>query len=136
MADLNNIEATSTVIITGASLTGVETTPISGSASGDLGVSDGLSSGGTQGQLTMTTANTAYELKVGASRLANRKSVTATPNIAGIFWGYTSAVTVTTGSPLFKSQFTEWCLDATDVNVTIYLVCATAAATVQVTESP
>ena len=112
------------------------TTAASVSTSGDLGVNDGISSGGTQGALTLTTANTAYEVKVGASRLANRKSVTFTPLASGIYWGYTNAVTTATGTPMFMNAFQEWALDATDASVAIWVVCATAAVTGRVTESP
>lgn len=136
MADLTGAQAELPVGITGLSSTGVPTNTVSGSANGDLGVSDGLSSGGLQGALTLTTANTSYEVKVGATRLANRKSVSFCPLTAGIYWGYTSAVTTATGTPMFLNGFQEWSLDATDANATIYVVCATAAVTGRVTESP
>ena len=122
--------------ITGLTSAGLPTTPISGSANGDLGVNDGLSSGGLNGTLTLTTANTAYELKVGSTRLANRKLVFCTPNFAGVYWGFSSSVTVATGQPLFLNSTAQWALDATDSNTTIYVVCANAAVTVRVAESP
>lgn len=136
MADISKVQAELPVGITGLSSAGIPTTPVSGSTNGDLGVSDGLSSGGTQGAITLTTANTAIEVKVGASRLTNRKSVTFTPLAAGIYWGYTSAVTTATGTPLFINGFTEWSLDATDASAAIFVVCATAGVTGRVTECP
>lgn len=122
--------------VTGQSTAGIPTSTYqSVSATGDAGVSDGLSSGGVHGALTLTTANTALELKVGASRLTNRKSVTAVPN-ALCYWGYSNTVTTSTGTPIQNGQFYPWALDATDAAVQIWVISATAGAIVRVTESP
>lgn len=122
--------------IVGQTTAGIPTSTFASvSASGDVGVSDGLSSGGVHGALTLTTANTALELKVGGSRLTNRKSVTALPN-ALCYWGYSNTVTTSTGTPIQNGQFWPWELDATDASVQIWIVSATAGAIVRVTESP
>jgi hypothetical protein len=94
---------------------------------------DNLTAGGVQGVLNLTTANTAYELKVGANRLANRKLVTALSEDAVIYWGYTNSVTVATGSPIFKNQFYSWPMDDAG---SIWLVCSSANKDVRITESP
>jgi hypothetical protein len=120
--------------ITGLNSSSAPTNPVRASVTGDLGVTDGISSGGVQGLLTLTTANTSYELKVGSSRLSNRKVLTARPT-AKMYWGYTSAVTTSTGTLMYPNEFWEFDLSPNDSNVTIYVVSATAGATVSVTES-
>lgn len=136
MSDLSELQATLPVKIVGADLTGLETLPISGSINGDLGVSDGLSSGGVYGNLVLTTANTALEAKVGATRLSGRKNLTVMPIDAVIYWGLNSSVTTSTGTPIFKNQFYSFSLDATDSSVAIFLVSTTAGADVRITELP
>ena len=101
----------------------------------DIGVADGIGSGGVYGSITLTLANTAYEAKIGVSRLSGRKSLTITPMDNDIYWGYTNDVTISSGTPIFKNQFTEFCLDPGDANVQVWLVCASAGKTVRVTES-
>jgi len=62
---------------------------------------------GLEGALTVGTS--AVEVKVGASKLAGRKSVTLYNNSNRImYWGYTSAVTVSTGTPIQVGQYFEW----------------------------
>jgi hypothetical protein len=102
----------------------------------DVGVADGLGSSGVYGNLALTSANTAYEAKVGGSRLAARKSLTITPIDATVYWGYSNTVTTNTGTPIFKNQFTEFCLDPTDSSVQIWLVCGSASKNVRITECP
>lgn len=161
MADLTDIQSAGATKIIGSDTTGVETYPVNADSSGNLStkvnngsgsdavnIQDGgnsitvdgevktdntLTSGGTQGVLTLTLANTAYELKVGASRLTGRKLITAIPIDRTVYWGYTNAVTVTTGTPLIKSQFISWEMD--DVG-SVWLICDQAAKTVRITESP
>ena len=134
--DRNGLSIEQPTYIVGVGPTGTPMTPVASSANGDLGVSDGLSSGGLQGALTLTTANTVYELKVGSSRLALRKFVSATPIGATVYWGFTNAVTTATGTPLFANTFSSWALDATDASAAIWVVCATAGIVVRTTESP
>ena len=136
MADLTDLQAAQATKIVGSDPTGVETNAISGSANGDLGVADGISSGGLQGNLSLTTANTAYEVKVGAGRLANRKCVTVVPTDFDMYWGYNNTVTTSTGTPLAKGQFIGFALDPTDSAAQLWLVCASANRNARITEAP
>lgn len=106
------------------------------SVNGDLSVSDGLHSGGIQGSLVLTTANTSYEAKVGSSRLANIKSLTIFAQSKNIFWGYNSSVTPATGTPLFINQFIEFSLNPEDSNVQVWVVSSNSNSSVLITESP
>lgn len=105
------------------------------STNGDLGVADGLSSGGVFGVLTLTTGGTAYEAKVGASRAALRKSLTITA-LDDMYWGYANTVTTATGTPLFKNQQIVFSIDPNDANFQIWLVAAANSKTARITESP
>lgn len=105
------------------------------STNGDLKTSDGLRSGGVYGVLTLTTANTAYEVKIGVSRLANRKLVLVHANATGIYWGLDNTVTTTTGFPLAANQSIEFNVDP-DSSFQIWAVSGTNAVTVNVMENP
>jgi len=69
----------------------------------NLNFIDVLNSDGNQASLTVGTS--AVELKVGASPMDLRQAVTMQPKDTGVFWGYTSGVTTSTGTELFKDQF-------------------------------
>ena len=139
MADLTDIQASGTTKIVGSDLSGTETYPVNADSNGNLStkvnngsgsdainIQDGgnsitvdgtinsidtLTSGGTQGVLTLTLANTAYELKVGANRLSGRKLITAFPESRTIYWGYSNTITTSTGTPIYKNQFITWKMD-------------------------
>jgi len=64
---------------------------------------DVLNGEGVNGALTVGL--TAVELKVGASVLNNRQSVTMQARDNNIYWGYSNAVTTSNGTQLFKNQF-------------------------------
>lgn len=102
-------------------------------ATGDLTVSDGLSNGGVFGNLLMATANTAYEAKVGVSRLTNRKSLMITA-LDNMFWGYANTVTTANGMPLYKNQSVIFNIDA-DSSFQVWLVSATSSANARIAES-
>jgi hypothetical protein len=53
----------------------------------------------------LTVGTSAVELKVGASALANRKYVTMRPKDNTIYFGFSNAVTSTTGMKMFKDEF-------------------------------
>lgn len=97
-------------------------------AVGNLKVTDVLSTGGLQAALTVGT--TAVEVRVGASKLANRRLVTVMPQ-DDMFWGWTSGVTTATGTPIFKNQLVTFEVNDT---VTIYLIASTAAKSARITE--
>lgn len=106
------------------------------STAGDLSVSDGLHSGGVNGALSLTTANTAYEAKVGGSRLANRKTLTIMSEDTDLYWGYSNTVTTSNGTKIYKNQFATFELDANDSSVQIWIVSASNSKTARITESP
>ena len=136
MADLTDIQAAGSTKIIGSDATGLETTPMAVSANGDAGVADGISGPGLQAGLTATTANVAVQLMVGASPLSNRKSVTCQPISADFYWGYTNAVTTSSGTLIRKESFTAWACDPTATTpIQIWIVSATASATYRVTEA-
>lgn len=130
MADLTDIQAAQSVKLIGSDLTGAEGTPAKVSANQDLYVSDVSNNGGVEGALTVGTS--AVEVKVGGSALANRKLVTLSNNSAAtIYWGYTSGVTTTTGTPLLKGQERGWeCGPGTS----IWVIAGTASLNTRITE--
>lgn len=88
-------------------------------------------SSGLQGAVTVGL--TAVAIRVGGSNLANRKTLTAFHNgNQDIYWGYTNAVTVSSGSPIFKSQFAAWSIGP---NTTVWMISGTAGQDVRVTEN-
>lgn len=93
-------------------------------------VADLLGSTGLQAELIVGTS--AVEVKVGVSRLAIRKSVTIQPKDNGIFWGYTNAVTTTTGTALFDKQLVTF---AASENTQIWLIASGPNKKVSITES-
>jgi len=100
----------------------------------DLSVSDGLRNGGTQGALTLTTGNTAYEAKVGVSRLTNRKSLIITAN-DDMYWGYDNTVTTSTGQFLAKNQQISFSIDP-DSSFQVWLVASANSKSARIAESP
>ena len=107
----------------------------SGSA-GDVAVPHGLLGGGVHGNLSLTTANTAYEAKVGASRLAKRQNLTVTALDNDMYWGYSNSVTTSTGFPLYKNQVVIFDIDPdSDTPLQVWLVCGTANKNARIAES-
>lgn len=99
MADIDDINAAQTVKVVGSDATGVEETPVSSTLNGDMQTADILDNGGLDTIINVTS--TPVELKVGGSRLANRKYVIMEALDTGIKWGFTSS---TQSFDLFKSQ--------------------------------
>lgn len=104
MSDLTSLQATEAVRIVGSDASGVETNPVDATTDRELTIADRLNSGGLNGNLLLTTAGTAYELKVGASRKTNRKLVIFVPLGNNIYYGFSSSVTTSNGIPIFKNQ--------------------------------
>lgn len=102
-------------------------------STGDLRVNDGIRSGGVYSNLSLPTANTAVEVKVGGSRLTNRKLVTVIPTDADMYWGYDSSVTTSNGTPIFKNQFVAF--DMANDATQIWLVCSTNTRNARITEA-
>ena len=97
---------------------------------------DGLKSGGVAGSVTLTTASTAYEAKVGGSRLTNRKLLSIISNDNTLFWGYNNTVTAASGMPLLKGQQIDFSCDPTDSNFQVWLVSTFTGITTRISESP
>lgn len=105
------------------------------STSGALKSVDGLSNGGVYGALSVPTANTPVEAKIGVSRLANRKFLQIYSNNNGLFWGLDNTVTTTTGTPLVNAQIITFAIDP-DSTFQVWLVGSTNGKSAQVTECP
>jgi len=131
MADLTEIQSAEAVKIVGSDATGLETTPVNSTSNGELLTADISNNGGTQGAITVSTS--AIEAKVGASPLANRKSLTVHNNSNKvIYWGYTSGVTTSTGSPLAKDTTAVFSVGP---STSIYLIAAGSGNNTRITES-
>ena len=93
-------------------------------------VADILNNNGPQGALTVGT--TAIEVKVGVARLEGRKSITLYNNSnATIYWGYTSGVTTSTGTPIKKEQQVTWAVGDTQ---TIFVIAGSTNNNTRITE--
>ncbi len=92
---------------------------------------DILNSSGLEGSLSVGTS--AIEIKVGASPLTGRKEVTLFNNSNNtIYWGYTSGVTVSTGTPIVKNQFVTWSVG--DL-LSLYVIAGSAGNNCRITEA-
>lgn len=86
---------------------------------------------GVEGAVTVGTS--AVEAKVGGATLANRSSLTVWNNsLVNIFWGYTSGVTTSSGTPIPPSKPATWDVGA---NQKVYLIAGTASNNTRVTEA-
>lgn len=95
-----------------------------------LQVADVSDGSGIQAAITVGTS--AVLAAVGASNQPNRDTLSVFNNgTATIYWGYTSAVTTSSGTPLFVSQERVW---GAGPDTTIYLISGTAGQNVRVTE--
>lgn len=140
MADLNDLQAAGSTKVVGSDSSGVETNYLNVTSNGDVNVVDGISGGGTQGLLSVPTANTPVEVKVGASRLSNRKLVTFQAVDADFYWGYSNTVTAGTsgsGTLIKKNATAVWSIDPSAVTpAQIWVVCDSSGKSGKVTESP
>ena len=136
MADLTSLQSSDSIKIAGADSSGSETNFVNSTNKGELTVADGLNSGGLVGNLSLPTANTPYEVKVGASRLSGRKSVMIIALDGEIFWGYSNSVTTISGFPLAKGQSITFSINANDNNFQVWVVSANANKNARVAETP
>ena len=90
-----------------------------------------MTSGGVYGNLSVGTS--AVEVRVGASRLTNRRVVTIFPVDENMWWGFSSAVTSSTGTEIYKNQLFVFMVDAT---ARIYLISDAASKNARISESP
>jgi hypothetical protein len=94
-------------------------------------VIDILNGVGLQGAISVT--NVAIEAKVGATILTSRKTLTVMNNgTAIIYWGYTNAVTASTGTPIYKKQVATWGIGD---NLQVFLIAASGTHNCRVTEA-
>ncbi len=94
MADLDSLQASQSVKIAGASSSGAETTYVNATLTGELRSADILNIGVAQSLLVVNGTGSPVEVKAGASRLINRKSITIQAQGSNVIWGY-SATAVT-----------------------------------------
>ncbi len=143
MADLNELQSAGATKIVGSTTLGAETNPLTVNADGSINVTDngssitvddGLNSGGVQGQLTLTLANTAYEAKVGVSALSNRKMLIVTA-LDDMYWGFSNTVTASTGTPVYKNQQITFAINPSS-GFQIWLIASTASRIARIAESP
>jgi hypothetical protein len=134
MADFNTFNDTDSPENTNLADGSDPTRKASVSINNDVGVQDGLTAGGVQGNLTLATGGVSYEAKVGATRLSNRKSLTITA-LDDMYWGYSNTVTTSTGTPLFKNQQIVFAIDP-DSTFQVWLVAVASGKNARITESP
>lgn len=90
-----------------------------------------ISTEGVQGSITVGT--TPVPAQVGMSPLANRQVVTVQHKGSGrLFWGYSSSVTASTGTELFRDQFATFEIS---LPLQVWLVSDTAGQQVRITEA-
>jgi hypothetical protein len=135
MVDFNTFNDTDSPENTNIADASDPTKKASVSSNGDVGVTDGLSGGGVHGALTLTTGGTAYEAKVGGSRLALRKTLIITA-LDDMYWGFDNTVTTASGTPLFKNQQVIFSIDPNDANFQVWVVAAASSKTARVAEAP
>jgi hypothetical protein len=95
----------------------------------------GLRSGGVFGALNIPTANISLEAKVGATALSGRKMLMISFENAGIFWGLSSAVTITSGIPAANNSIINFDIDPSS-SFKIWLVGSTNNKNVHIVEIP
>lgn len=131
MADLDIKAASISTTLTGASTTGAESNYVNVTPNQDLQSADILNNSGTQAALTVGT--TAVAVRAGGSNLTNRKSLTLHNNsLLTMYWGYTSGVTTSTGTPIVAGQFCEWSVGS---GTTIYIITTLAGQNSRITEA-
>lgn len=149
MADLDDLKAAQPVKIMGQDLTALETFPVNATPQGGLHVNLRDASGNEEGTLAnplvvaevsngsgaqadLTVGVTAVLANSSGTNLSNRKMISVFNNSQNtIYWGYTSGVTLVTGTPLFRNQERGWAIGP---NMNIYLIAFQAGNDVRVTE--
>jgi hypothetical protein len=119
--------------VRGASGNNITDTAVGASQALDVNVvsSEAITGVGTQGAITIGTS--AIEAKVGASALIGRKLLTVFNNSGSIiYWGRTSGITTSTGTPIYEKQLMTFEFDNT---AAVYLIAGGAGNNVRITES-
>lgn len=125
MADLSDTQAAQSVKIIGSDSSGIETSAVGATTSGDLNVADVPNQTGLNTTLNLTT--TPVEGKVGVSTMTNRKYVEMQALTSNVKWGYDSSCPF----DLFKNQF--FALPA-GTNCKVYFKASTGTAQVAFAE--
>lgn len=99
MADLTDIQSAQSVKIAGSDASGIESTFAKVTPNQELGATDTVNTSAVSTTIPLTT--TAVELKVGGSRLANRKYIWMEALDTNIKWGFSAS---DTPFDIFKSQ--------------------------------
>lgn len=87
--------------------------------------------GGTQAAITIGT--TAVLINVSGTNLSNRVSLTLFNNSLLVwYWGYTNAVTTSTGTPIQPNQVVEWLVGP---STNVYVITTLASQNGRVTEA-
>ena len=124
MSDLPFIQAASPSVIIGADPTGTETYPVASSSNGELRNTDCVNTSATDSTVSLTTAAT--EVKVGASRLTDRKYVWMQALVSNVKWGFDSNCRFN----LFKNQMVCFPIG----NVPIYIKMSAGTGTANIGE--
>jgi hypothetical protein len=111
MADLSDVNAGQTVKIVGMGSTGAETNAVGAKSNNELLASDCINTSASDRVLALTT--TAVEVKVGGTRLTNRKYIFLQALSSNVKWGFNT----TCNFDLFKNQF----FVLPTGNVTVYI---------------
>lgn len=83
---------------------------------------------------SFTVGTSAVELMIGATIKDNRSAATLYNNSAAIlYWGYTSSVTTSTGTPIIPKQFISW-NDLQSTTTRIFLIAGGAGNDTRITE--
>jgi hypothetical protein len=101
MADLSEIERSEIVRITGSSSDGTEQTPIGSTSYGEIFTHDVFDNGWTSLLISIAAGATA-EIKVGVSKLANRKGIFLQAKGKDVTFGHSASVLP---FDAFKNQF-------------------------------
>lgn len=89
--------------------------------------------GGTGVQGAVSVGTSAVEARVGGSALANRKNLTVFNNSSNIlYWGFTSAVTTSTGTPIIAGDFWNMAVGPAQA---VYVIAGTAGNDARITEA-
>ena len=106
-----------------------QTDPLSLTITGDLRAADIINTSSQYRAQSITT--TAAEALGATTILANRKMLSITPTNGTVWWGTSNAVTISSGTPIFKNTPAEFAFGA---NVHIYLVCASGTVDCRIVE--
>jgi hypothetical protein len=122
MADLTNLQAAETVKIAGADAAGVETNFVNASGSHEMFVHDVWRTSGVEATLSLTT--TAQEIKVGASKLTDRKMLILSATSLRVMIGpSTSCLTpVANGATIFLPTNIVWYAKSSSLTATLVVV--------------